>query len=320
MNDKSLADAKKLLQESQRVLIVSHVRPDGDAIGSVIGLGLALLDIQKEVQMVMADGVPKKFRHLQGSELVRKKPDGEFDTIILVDSSDIDRVGDFYIDFPTPDLNIDHHVTNTYFASTNLVDSNATATAEMIAKFLPSLGFPLTTPIAEALLTGIITDTIGFQTTNMRPETLRTAADLMIPGIDISKLYRKVLNERTFKAARYWGAGLKNLEKCDQLVWATLKLEDRKSISYPGNDDADLVNILASIEEAEIALIFVEQSEDKVKVSWRARTGYDVSKIATQFGGGGHKPAAGATISGELKEVQSKVINSTQTLLNGNTI
>lgn len=316
MTNNSLTEAKRILHESQRVLIVSHIRPDGDAVGSLIGLGLALQEIQKEVQMVLSDGVPKKFRHLKGSELIRKKPDGEFDTIIVVDCSDLDRVGEFYNDFPAPDINIDHHITNTFFASTNLIDSEATATAEMIAEYLPALGLSISTAVAEALLTGIITDTIGFQTTNMRPDTLRVAADLMIPGVNISDLYRKALNERTFKSARYWGAGLQNLEMRGHLVWATLKLEDRQSISYPGNDDADLVNILASIEEAEIALIFVEQAKDKVKVSWRARSGYDVSKIASQFGGGGHKPAAGATISGELKEVQAKVINSTQTLLN----
>lgn len=315
-----LKKAKTLIEESQRILIASHVRPDGDAVGSMVGLGLALQDAKKEVQMVLADGVPKKFRHLEGSELIRKKPDGEFDTLIILDCSDIDRVGEFYDDFPAPDLNIDHHNTNKNFATINLVEIQAAATAEMIAEYLPALGLSMTTAVAEALLTGIISDTIGFQTTNMRPETLQAAANLMLSGAELPRLYRKTLNERTFKAARYWGAGLSNLEMNNQLVWATLKLEDRKSVNYPGSDDADLVNVLASIEEAEIAVIFIEQPNDKVKVSWRARTGYDVSRIAAQFGGGGHKPAAGATISGDLKEVQTSVIESTQTLLNGSSI
>jgi bifunctional oligoribonuclease and PAP phosphatase NrnA len=317
MNEKGLAKTKALLHGAQHILITSHMRPDGDAIGSLLGLGLALQDAKKEVQMILADGVPKTFRHLVGSDQIRKKPEGEFDTLVVVDCSDLDRVGEYYSQFPAPDLNIDHHVTNKNFAKINLVDTQATATAEMVAEHLPALGLTMTKAIAEALLTGIITDTIGFRTTNMRPEALRTAADLMSTGISLPSLYRKALHSRTFVAARYWGTGLNNLEISDRLVWATLKLEDRRAVAYPGNDDADLVNILATIEEADVALIFIEQSEDKVKVSWRARPGFDVSKIAAQFGGGGHKPASGATIKGSLEEVQSRVIESTKVLFNG---
>jgi len=320
MNKQLLANAKDVLENGQRILIISHMRPDGDAVGSLLALGLALQEANKEVQMVLADGVPKNFRHLEGSEQIKKKPDGVFDTFIVVDCSDLDRIGEYDSRYDYPDLNIDHHVTNKNFAKVNLVDTQAAATAEMIADYFPALGLTMSVDIAEALLTGIITDTIGFRTTNMRPETLRKAADLMSTGIDLPALYRKALNSRTFVAARYWGAGLNNLEINNRMVWATLKLKDRKAVSYPGNDDADLVNILATIEEADVALIFIEQSEDKVKVSWRARPGYDVSEIAAQFGGGGHKPAAGATIVGSLEEVQARVIDSTKSLFNGNTI
>lgn len=317
MNETLLEKGRITLAEAQRILLTSHIRPDGDAIGSLLGLGLALQDADKEVQMVMADGVPKTFRHLDGSNQVRKKPDGEFDTLIVVDCSDLDRVGEYYNQFPAPDLNIDHHITNKNFAKINLVDTKATATAEIITEYLQALGLTMSKPVAEALLTGIITDTIGFRTSNMRPEALRTAADLMSTGIDLPSLYRKALHSRSFQAARYWGAGLSNLEKYDRLIWATLKLEDRNAVHYPGNDDADLVNILSTIEEADVALIFIEQSPEKVKVSWRSRPGYDVSKIAAQFGGGGHKPAAGATISGNLEEVQASVLESTKALMNG---
>jgi len=101
------------------------------------------------------------------------------------------------------------------------------------------------------------------------------------------------------------------------MVWATLDLEARKSAGYPGRDDADLVNVLTSIDNVDVALIFVEQTKERVKVSWRARPGFDVSQVASQFGGGGHKPAAGATIDGNLEDVRTDVLSATQKLLNG---
>jgi len=106
----------------------------------------------------------------------------------------------------------------------------------------------------------------------------------------------------------------------DRLLWATLTLEDRKSVNYPGRDDADLINLLASIKGVDIALIFIEQTNGSVKVSWRARSGFDVSKIAFRFGGGGHKPAAGADIEGDLEDIKYEVLEATRTLLNRSAI
>jgi len=317
MIESKLLEVKQILETAQRILIVSHIRPDGDAIGSLIGLGLALQAADKTVQMVLEDGVPKSFRHLKGSELIKKKPEGEFETIVVVDCSDLERTGKSLRDYPAPDINIDHHVTNYDFAHINLVDVEATSTTEMLAAYLPIFGLKITKPIAEALLTGLITDTIGFRTASMRPQALRTAADLMEVGIDLPSLYRKALHSRSLEAARYWGAGLSTLEHEDRMVWATLDLDARKSANYPGRDDADLVNLLTTIENIDIALIFIEQPKDRVKVSWRARPGFDISEIASRFGGGGHKPAAGATIEGNLKDVQIEVLNATKKLLNG---
>lgn len=319
--DKSLLQAaRQALLEAQRILIVSHKRPDGDAVGSLLGLGLALQKANKDVQMVLVDGVPSSFRHLTGSDQIRKRPKGEFDITVLVDCSDIQRAGNALEGHPTPTLNIDHHITNLCFASINLVDANATATTEILTEYMPALGLTIDQPIAEALLTGLITDTLGFRTTNMRPQALRVAADLMEIGCDLPVLYRKALLNRSFEAVRYWGAGLSTLQMEDRLLWATLTLEDRKSVNYPGRDDADLINLLASIKGVDIALIFIEQTNGSVKVSWRARSGFDVSKIAFRFGGGGHKPAAGADIEGDLEDIKYEVLEATRTLLNRSAI
>ena len=317
MNEKSLLKARQILQESLHILITSHIRPDGDAVGSLLATGLALLDAGKTVQMVLEDGVPKSFRHLEGSDLIKKRPEGEFDAIVVVDCSDLERTGKFLHNYSTPDINIDHHVTNLNFARVNLVDSDASATTEMLTAYIPAFGLNISKPIAEALLTGLITDTIGFRTTSMRSNALRNAADLMDLGIDLPDLYQKALNLRSFEAIRYWGEGLNTLQHDNRIAWATLDLNARKSSNYPGNDDADLVNILTTIENIDIAVIFIEQHKNRVKVSWRARSGIDVSTVAMMFGGGGHMPAAGATIDGNLLDVKAEVLKATKKLLNG---
>jgi phosphoesterase RecJ-like protein len=315
MNKVSIADAYDLLHQAQRILVTSHIRPDGDAVGSLLGLGLALQDAGKDVQMILADGVPKTFRHLSGSEQVHRKPKGTFDAVVVVDCSDLGRVGPVLDYLPGPDLNIDHHVTNLNFGRINLVDIEATSTTEMLASLLPAFRLSISTLAAEALLTGLVTDTLGFRTTNMRPQALRVAADLMELGVDLPNLYHKALLSRSYLAVRYWGTGLNDLQLENRLVWTSLSLDNRYAVNYPGRDDADLINVLSTIDDADVALIFIEQTKGTVKVSWRARPGFDVAKVALQFGGGGHKPAAGAEIEGDLDEVQQKVLDATRAIL-----
>lgn len=302
-------------QAAEKILIVSHIRPDGDAIGSVLGLGLSLQFVGKHVQMVLSDGIPQTFHHLEGVEQLKQHAEGEFDLICVLDCSDLQRTGKALNGYSQPDINIDHHITNLEFAQINLVDTQAVATAEILAGLIQALNLPMPPSVASALLTGLITDTIGFRTSNVGPDSLRLAASLMEHGANLSELYRLALITRTFEAARFWATGLSTLEKEDRMVWATLTLADRKAVGYPGRDDADLVTVLASIEGADVALIFIEQPDNHVKVSWRAQPGFDVSQIALQFGGGGHPPASGADIPGRLDEVKASVLAATRSRL-----
>ncbi len=315
MDETLLKDAIQEIRLAQRILVITHIRPDGDAVGSLIGLGLSLESLNKEIQMVSPDGVPAIFRHLPGSDQVRKKGEGIFDMILVVDCSDLSRTGDALIGRPTPDVNLDHHPTNTNFARYNLVDKSAVATAEILGEYLPKFGFPVTNHVAEALLFGMITDTLGFRTTNMTPKALRISAALMEVGGDLPALYQKGLLERSFEAARYWGAGLSNLEREGKIIWATLTLEDRRLVGYQGRDDADLINLLSTINEADVVIMFIEQEDGFVKVSWRSQPAYDVSQVALSFNGGGHAAAAGANIKGDLRNIQADVITRTKTIL-----
>jgi phosphoesterase RecJ-like protein len=181
---------------------------------------------------------------------------------------------------------------------------------------MPEFGLRITKPIADALLTGIVTDTIGFRTTNMHPRALRITADLMEMGGNLIEIYYRTVVEQTYSSARYWGAGLSKLQMVDGLVWTTLSLDERLSAGYLFHDDADLIKILSAIEGAKIAVILTEQSEGYVKISWRlcgsSPTELDVSEIAQKYHGGGHKAAAGADVFGKLDEVLDAVLSDTR--------
>jgi bifunctional oligoribonuclease and PAP phosphatase NrnA len=298
---------RELINNSQNILLVAHIRPDGDCIGSALGMGLSLISAGKNVQIVLRDGIPGGFKHLPGSELVTRKVNAPFDLSIVLDSSDLNRIGGV-LNGDKPDINIDHHVTNLNYATINFVDPQCVATAELLAKYLGEWGLSINESVAANLLNGIIADTIGFRTSNVTPATLRLASDLMEKGASLDDLYFKALIQRSYQAVSLWGKGLSNIQRDGRLVYTSLSLKDRHQANYPGNDDADLINVLSSIEDFDISLIFVQQSAGKVKVSWRAKPGWNVSQIALQFGGGGHPAAAGAEIDGAMEAVIQKVL------------
>lgn len=316
MTAEMIGAIKERLDRSNNILIASHIRPDGDAIGSLLGLGLALIDRGKSVKMVLVDGAPASFSHLEGSELIVREPSGEHDTFITVDCADFKRTGKAFAPLGQPDINIDHHKTNENFGKLNLIEPEEVATSAILANHLPAWGLKITRPVADALLTGIITDTLGFRTSNTNPSALRLCAMLMETGSNMPDLYMHSLVKKSFPAARYWGAGLSRLEQENGIVWGTLTLEDRKRAGYGGNDDADLINLISSIHGNKVGMIFVEQSDHHVKISWRAlEEGVDVSPVAKQFGGGGHAAAAGADVPGDLNTVQPFVLKTTREIL-----
>lgn len=315
MTKKFIQSFKNCIEQSERIMVAAHVRPDGDSIGSILAMGLALREAGKYVEMVSEDGVPRDFRKLQGADQISHSRKENVDLVIVLDSGDLTRLGSTLEGIDKVDVNIDHHKDNPQYGALNLVDPEAASTTEILAEILPAVGLPITQAVANALLFGILTDSQRFRTLNTTPNTLRTAATLMEHGADINQL-NQILAQRSFKAVRYWGVGLSTLEQDDGLAWARLSLAGRKAVGYPGRDDADLVSVISNIDGVRVAVLFIEQENDAVKISWRAKKGYDVSKIANHFGGGGHTAAAGATIEGKLKEVQSRVLEATKTMLN----
>ena len=299
---------------AKNFVIVGHIRPDGDAVGSMLGLAHALRDSGKNVVCVLQDGVPDKYAFLPGAVEVRTSIPLDYDYLIVVDSSDIMRTGKVLDELPEPDLVIDHHNTHDDFGKLEYVLPEVEATALILVESIPNWGLTITKDAATCLLAGLLSDTIGFRTANTQPAALRAAADLIEKGADFHDVYLKTLSDKTLAEARYWGQGLSKIEQNGAIVWSTLTLNDRIISSYQGNDDADLINILAAIKGPLMTILFVEQ-EGGVKISWRSVEGVDVSKLAREFGGGGHKAAAGADVEGNLKSIQENVIISSERYL-----
>ena len=316
MDNKIIGEIKDRLAVANKIVIAAHVRPDGDAIGSVLGLGLALIDAGKSVEMILVDGVPASFKFLEGINLIKKEASGGHDTFITVDCADFKRTGKFFENFGQPDINIDHHITNEEFGKLNLIEADEVATAAILTNYIPAWGLKITQPVASALLTGIITDTLGFRTANTTAAALRQAATLMEAGVNLPEIYMQSLIRKTYPAAKYWGAGLSSLETKNGIVWGTLTIANRKSAGYGGNDDADLINMISAIDKHKVGMVFVEQADNHVKISWRALdSSVDVSAVAKYFKGGGHAAAAGADIEGNLIDVQKEVLKKTRELL-----
>jgi phosphoesterase RecJ-like protein len=307
-----IEQARALLERAREVVVVSHERPDGDAVGSMLGLVLALRRRGQRVVPVLAGGLPQRFGFLPGAADVTTAIPAEADLLVTVDCAELRRTGIPADRLRRPaGINVDHHPTNTGFGQVNLVDPSAASTSQILYSLSPALGLPVDRDVATNYLAGLVSDTIGFRTPNVTPAVLRLAAELEGRAESLATLYELLLNRRSFAAARYWGAGLGRLERRGPVVWVGLTLEDRLASGYSGTDDADLINLLGTIEGAEISLVFIEQGGGQVKVSWRSKNGLDVARLAQQFGGGGHEPAAGASVAGEMEQVVERVVQAT---------
>jgi phosphoesterase RecJ-like protein len=311
--------ARTLFQNANRIQLITHISPDGDAIGSLLGLSWALRAIGKTTIPSCEDGCPESFKFLPGTSDIVRKLDETADLIVFLDCAEKHRAGKMVDKLRQPDLNIDHHATNPNFAKLNIVDVNATATAEVLTDLLPGFGLPITRQVADCLLCGVVSDTLGFRTANTGAKALATAQALIAAGADLPVIYDYALNRRSFPAVLLWGHVLANASLADRIAWATVPLAIKKAVGYNGKGDADVINVLSTVGDADVFITIIETSDTDVKISWRARPGIDVSKIAQKFGGGGHISAAGANIKGTLTEIERKVLEETRKVLIGDT-
>jgi phosphoesterase RecJ-like protein len=304
------------LQEAKRPLLICHVSPDGDALGAMLGLALALKRMSKYPDVTCQDPVPTTFHYLPGADKVISESTGEHDLVVSLDCSDVRRMGTPYQKLSTqgknvPLINIDHHVTNLNFGDLNWVDPTAVATTEMMLELIEEMGIPLDVDIATCLLTGIVTDTRGFRTANTLPKVMAAATQLMEAGANLADITSRVFSRRPLAAVRLWAEGLQGIQMEGRILWGVVTQEMRRQTGYNIDADAGLVSFLSDVDEADIAVVFTEK-DNKVDVSMRANRGLDVSQLALSLGGGGHPQAAGCTLQISLQEAVDTVLPALQ--------
>lgn len=309
-----LQSINDLVFQARRILLVTHVAPDGDAIGSLLGLGRLLQAQGKELTMACEDPVPAMYDWLPGSDEIVQRGNGAYDLVISLDCSDKRRMGRPYEEemAALPLLNIDHHVTNTRFGTANWVDPSSAATTQMILTLADTLGWKLTAPVATCLLNGLVTDTRSFRTPNVDAATLRAALRLMEAGASLSDVTRRALEQRPLASVRLWGQAIDQVQLNDGVLWTEVTRDMRRQQALGEDGESGLANFLSGIREAKVVLVFTERDNGTVDVGMRAVPGYDVSQVALQLGGGGHPQAAGCTLEGDLKQVRQLVLAKVQ--------
>jgi bifunctional oligoribonuclease and PAP phosphatase NrnA len=304
------------IKTHEKILCVSHVNPDGDAYGSLLGMGWILRHLGKRPVLAMHDPTPKDFQQLPGAnEIINPKAVGaDYDLIICLDASSSDRMGAVYqekVHQGIPLLVIDHHVTNTLFGDVNWVRPDCAATCQMLVYLAQALETPLTGPLAECLLTGIVTDTLCFRTSNTTAEVLEAAMHLIRGGADLATITQRTLNQRSIGILKLWGMTLSQMHFDKGVIWVTIS---RAQLKAAGNltNDGQLSSMLITALEADISATFTEKIDEKgrstVECSFRAKPGFNVGTVAVELGGGGHPAASGCTLVGTLAEVTVNVV------------
>ncbi len=305
--------ARPLLATSRHILLVSHIAPDGDAIGSLLGLAWLLRDQGKQVTPASQDGVPKALQFLPGWMTIVERSTQPVDLVIALDSSDADRMGAAFHaarSGQTPLINVDHHITNLNYGSVNIVDPHATSTAEVVYAMASALQWPIGPEAAQCLLTGLVTDTRGFRTSNVTAQTLGIAQELMEAGASLSIIAEGVLERRDFDTICIWGEALAAAQVIDRIIWTAIPLSMRGRCNGVQQSDSGLANFLVGADEADVAVVLSEREGNRVDVGLRARPGWDVAQVALSLGGGGHPRAAGCTLVAPLAEAEERVLNA----------
>ena len=320
------SEVPRALLAGTRVLTTGHESPDADAVGSALGIALALEALGARVETVFADPVPAMYDFMPGVERARTvvSPDLEPDLIVVCDG-DVSRTGAVLADNAelfgrVPIVNIDHHVSNAAAHGTAWIDPDAAATCEQATLLLPSLGLRFDAAggdIAHLLTAGLVFDTANFAHSNTTPRTLRVASELVAAGADLPMIARRIYRTKPAGQLRLFGRVLARLESSadERLTWSMATLEDFSEAGATLEQSEGLIDLLSQSAGAEVVILFKDLG-DGVRLSIRTRDdGVDATVLARAYGGGGHARAAGATYDGALDEALAVVLARAQQLI-----
>ena len=299
------------IKQADSIVILTHQNPDGDAVGSALAMYLALKQIGKNPDVIILE-CPRIFEFLPGMENVKEKSDIErYDLAITVDCSTIKMLNGFanYFENAKTRISIDHHSTNTMFGDINFVNPDAPACAQILIGIFSHFGVEIDREIGTCILTGIITDTGGFKYAGVTAETFEFVAFLLNRGVNVSKIYRRVLQMKTkpnFELHRIANNRLEFLEE-GKIAYTYITMEDEQSVGADIGDHEGIVENGRDIEGVEVS-VFVRETDEGFKVSLRSNEYVNVADVALIFGGGGHLRAAGVLMQGTREQVKEKLI------------
>lgn len=307
-----LEQIKEFIGKAKKILIITHENPDGDAVGSSLGLMNGLKKLEgKEIDVVIPE-VNEMYSFLPGFEEIKKEanPDA-YDLCIALDSSDLDRLGKCKDLFEKIEdtIVIDHHITNQNYGDVNYVNAVASSTCQNIIVILATLDISINKDVATCIYSGILTDTGGFRY-NVQPETFEFAGMLLETGIDLARIYKRLFDETTLARTKLLGRAINNLEILEdgKVAFTYVTEKDMQELGNKDGDQENIVNYGRNIEGVEVS-VFLREKDGKYKVSMRSNEYLDVSVIATMFLGGGHVKAAGCEIAKSLEEAKEIIIS-----------
>lgn len=318
MRNRALAEIRDAILQRQRFVITSHARPDGDAIGSQLAMAYALRALGKTVRVIDKDPTPPQFQTLPGVNDIEltASVQGEFDAALVMECADLSRTGlegldRFFV------VNIDHHPGNTMYGTLNWHDESAAACGEMVFDVVNALGVRLTPEIATHIYLAILTDTGQFHFSHITPRTFDICRRCTEAGAQPEAIARAVYDSSTLGKLKQMGAILHNLEleANGRLALAHLSLRLLEETGSTHEDSDGLINIPLTVKDIQAVAFFKEITPAYYRISMRSKGDVDVNRVANTFGGGGHKNAAGCSISGSYAEVRRALLEELHRVL-----
>jgi phosphoesterase RecJ-like protein len=312
----SLDQIGEVLRKHQSFVLISHVRPDGDAIGSQIALGFSLMAMGKSVRLINEDGLPDNLTFMAGSDKIELPPGEplEVEVAIALDTAAKPRMGNNALNAASRAkiwLNIDHHKSNPAYGDLNLIDSTSPATGQILYQLITSLDLPLPDETRDAIYVAVSTDTGSFQYPSTTATTYEMAADLIKRGLDVGKINSDTYDNHPYRRVELMRALLNTLELSNDGLVANWELRDKTRIDLAllPEDSEGLIDIIRAIRGVQLAVFFEELVDGKIRVSMRSKDRrVDVCKVALEFGGGGHALAAGIRMKGPLEDAKTLVL------------
>ena len=311
----SIDEVLRVIRSQQRILVTSHLRPDGDAVGSMLAMSFLLQALGKSPQLVLADPVPVLYRTLPGANAIRNTADldATFDTAIVLECDSVARTG-----IPTlasyPIVNIDHHASAKSFGTVNWVDPSASAVAEMVYRLAIAADVEVTPDMATCLYTAVLTDTGSFSYEAVSARTFELASELVHKGASPGRIAERIYFSNPESKIRLLGCALATLKIDQGIATVFVTQKDMESTHASDADCEGVVNYAIGIEGVHVALFLREIDGGLYRISMRSKGGLNVAAVAEHFGGGGHRNASGCTVAGPFVQAVHTLVQQVHLL------